>query len=173
MLTQNTVSFSCQSKQVSRCCIKFSTELTCQILTNQNIKIARRAWPTRDHYEKNQSDCTFLPVTAGWIFASEVPPRSVWNQNINSAAHKHNLFHMNFFKKIKLEPAIIWKLVTCQRITSKILDLDGSIPEPAIRSGDTGQRTPCFDSCQVITTLMCKMRKYECNIKLLLGSQTS
>ena len=36
----------------------------------------------------------------------------------------------------------------------KILDLDGSTPEPAIQSGDTGQRIPCFDSCQLITTLM-------------------
>ena len=34
----------------------------------------------------------------------------------------------------------------------KILDLDGSTPEPAIRSSDTGQRIPCFDSCQLITT---------------------
>ena len=36
----------------------------------------------------------------------------------------------------------------------KVLDLDGSTPEPAIRSGDTCQRIPCFDSCQLITTLM-------------------
>ena len=36
-LTQNCVSFSCQSKQVSRCCINFPHELTCQILTNQSI----------------------------------------------------------------------------------------------------------------------------------------
>ena len=36
----------------------------------------------------------------------------------------------------------------------KILDLDGSTPEPAIRSIDTGQRISCFDSCQLITTLM-------------------
>ena len=50
-----------------------------------------------------------------------------------------------------------WKLVTCQRITSKILDLDGSTPEPAIRSSDTGQRVPCFDSCQFIKTLMSNM----------------
>ena len=28
-------------------------------------------------------------------------------------------------------------------------------PEPAIRSGDTGQRIPCSDSCQLITALMC------------------
>ena len=37
----------------------------------------------------------------------------------------------------------------------KVLDLDGSTPEPAIRPGDTGQWIPCFDSCQLITTLMC------------------
>ena len=41
------------------------------------------------------------------------------NQNFNCAAHiKHNIFHMKE-NKIKLEPAIIWKLVTCQRIISK------------------------------------------------------
>ena len=32
--------------------------------------------------------------------------------------------------------------------------MDGSTPEPAVRSSDTGQRIPCFDSCQLITTLM-------------------
>ena len=37
----------------------------------------------------------------------------------------------------------------------KLLDLDGSTLEPAIPSGDTGQRIPCFDSCQLITALMC------------------
>ena len=58
-------------------------------------------------------------------------------------------------KKSKREPSIIWKRINCQRITSKILDLDGSTPEPAIRSGDTGQRIPCFDSCQLMTALMC------------------
>ena len=31
----------------------------------------------------------------------------------------------------------------------------GSTPEPAIRSGDSGQRIPCFDRCQLMTTLMC------------------
>ena len=36
----------------------------------------------------------------------------------------------------------------------KILQLDGSTPEPAIRSGNTGQRIPCFESCQLNTTLM-------------------
>ena len=37
----------------------------------------------------------------------------------------------------------------------KILELDGSTPEPAIRLGNTGQRIPCFDSCQLNTTSMC------------------
>ena len=36
-LTQ--VSFSCQSKQVSRCYINFPHELSCQVLTNQSIKL--------------------------------------------------------------------------------------------------------------------------------------
>ena len=30
----------------------------------------------------------------------------------------------------------------------KVLGLDGLTPEPAMRSSDTGQRIPCFDSCQ-------------------------
>ena len=51
----------------------------------------------------------------------------------------------------------------------KILDLDGLTPEPAIRSSDTGQRIPCFDSCQLITTLMCNT----CAISVFLCSQTS
>ena len=36
----------------------------------------------------------------------------------------------------------------------KTLDLDGSTPVPAIRSSDTCQRIPWFDSRQLITTLM-------------------
>ena len=84
-------------------------------------------------------------------------PRSVRNQHFKSAAHEHNLFHMHF-KKIELEPAIIWKVATCQRITSKTLELSGSIPEPAIRSGDTGQQKHYFDSCQLIKTWMYNIR---------------
>ena len=43
-------------------------------------------------------------------------------------------------KKIELELAIIGKVVTYQRITSKNLELSGPIPEPATLSGDDGQR---------------------------------
>ena len=32
----------------------------------------------------------------------------------------------------------------------KILDLDGSTPEPAIRPGDTGKQIPCFDTCSLL-----------------------
>ena len=49
-------------------------------------------------------------------------------------------FYFLCVKKIELEPAIIRKVVTCQRITSKNLELSGPIPEPAIQSGDDGQR---------------------------------
>ena len=36
----------------------------------------------------------------------------------------------------------------------KVLELSGSMPEPAIWSGDTGQRTHCLESCRLITTCM-------------------
>ena len=61
-LTKNSVSFNCQSKQVSRCCINFLHELTCQILTNHSIKIGRRAWPTRDYGEKSEKPLSSLLV---------------------------------------------------------------------------------------------------------------
>ena len=55
-----TLSASANRKQVSRCWIHFPHELTCQILTNQSIKIGRRAWPTRDHGKKRSSPPVFL-----------------------------------------------------------------------------------------------------------------
>ena len=66
-------------------------------------------------------------------------------------------------KKIKLEPAIISNSKLSADNFKKILDLDGSTPEPALRSGDTGQWVLCFDSCQLITTLDVQ---YVCNISL-------
>ena len=74
-----TLSASAISKQVSRRCINFLHELTCQILTNQNIKIGRRAWSTRDS-EKSQKRLPSLHVNvkAGWIFASEVSSKSTF-----------------------------------------------------------------------------------------------
>ena len=138
-----TLSASAIRKQVSRCWIHFPHELTCQILTNQSIKIKRRAWPTRDNGEKSQKRLPSLDEFSR--------PRSVWNPNFNGAAHEHNLFHMHF-KKIEREPAIIWKVAADN--FKKVIELSGSIPERAIRSGDNGQRIHCFDSCQLITTWM-------------------
>ena len=112
-----TLSASAIRKQVSRCCIHFPHELTCQILTSQSIKIRRRAWSTLRNGAKSQKRLLSLHVKAGWIFASATP-RWVWNQNFNGAAHEHNLFNMHL-KKIILEPATIWKVETCQRIISK------------------------------------------------------
>ena len=68
------------NKQFSRCCIIFSHELTCQILTNQSIKIGRRAWPTRDHGKIRSSPPVLLKKLAEFSL-----PKSVWNQNSNSA----------------------------------------------------------------------------------------
>ena len=49
----------------------------------------------------------------------------------------------------------------------EILDFDGSIPEPAIRLSDIGQQIPCFDSCQLIATLMSNM----CALSAVLPNQ--
>ena len=93
-------SFSCQNKQVSRSCINFPHEPTCQILTYQSIKIiGRRAWWTHDRGKKKSSPSVFLD---NWL-----------NFQVGPLWHKHNIFHMNL-KIYILEPAIIWKLVTCQ-----------------------------------------------------------
>ena len=90
-------------KQVSRCCINFPHELTRQILSNQSIKLGRRARPTRDHSENSQKR---LPKPAGFS-----PPRSV--------EIKILIVPLMNTTKNEFEPAIIWKVVTCQRIVSK------------------------------------------------------
>ena len=48
---------------------------TCDVF-NQSIKIALRAWPTREHGEKSQKQLSSLPVAADWIFASEISLKS-------------------------------------------------------------------------------------------------
>ena len=53
----------------------------------------------------------------------------------------------------------------------KTLELSGSITEPTIRSGDTGQKKHFFDSCQLIKTWMYNIRLHapklarKCDIK--------
>ena len=67
------------------------------------------AWP---RWEKSKATgLSSLPVKTGWILASEVSLKSTFFKKTQYISYE--------LKKNKLEPAIIWKLVTCQRITSK------------------------------------------------------
>ena len=68
-----------------------------------------------------------------------------------------DLFHM-LFKKIELEPAIIEKQQPVSGYLKKTLELSGSITEPAIGSGVTGQQKHYFDSCQLIKTWLYNIR---------------
>ena len=105
-------------------------------------KSVTNAWPW---WEKSK---------AGWIVASKVSLKS----KFKGAAHKHNIFHMNSKRK---------KLTACDHLKTsnlsadnfkKMVDLDGLTPEPAIRTGDTGQQIP-FLSIDHSTDV-----QYECNI---------
>ena len=106
--------------------------------------------------------CVYNYNAARSIFKNEWSCYTVIVQLMNTT------YFLCIFFKNELEPAIVWKLVTCQRITSK-----GTRPwwvksEPAIRSGDTCQWIPCFDSCQLVTTWMCNIRLHsdrKCEIK--------
>ena len=106
----DSVSFSCQSKQVSRCCLNFPHEDTCEILTNQSTKIGRRAWPWWEN-----SKATVFPARNSWL---NFRVRGPFKIKIWIVWHIKTTY-VTWIKKNKLEPAIIWKLVTCQRITSK------------------------------------------------------
>ena len=74
-------------------------------------------------------------------------------QLFKSAAHEHDLFYIHF-KKIELEPAIIWKVATCQRIPSK----NTRTQWVDTWARDTGQQKHYFDSCQLIKTCMYNIR---------------
>ena len=73
---------------------------------------------------------------------------------------KYNLFHLVSYElKKKLEPAIIWKLVTCQQITKKLIGrhLSPRYGQVILVSG-----------YPVLTADV----QYECSVSLL-GSQTT
>ena len=96
---------------------------------------------------KVKSNWHVYPACKNWLNLSF---RGQLEIKILIVRHISNTTCFIWIEKIKLEPAIIWKLVTCQLITSKILGLDGSTPEPAIRSGDTGQWDPGTQRGKVI-----------------------
>ena len=151
-MTQNSVSFSCQSKQLSRRCMNFRHELTCQILTNQSTKIGPRVWPTRDHGKKGSSRLYF--EKAAWIFASEVSLKSKsWQCGAMVTKTRHISYES--LEKIDLSLRSFETIILSADNFKKVLYFDGSTLEPTVWSSDTGQQISCFDSCQLITTLMC------------------
>ena len=115
---------------------------------NQSIKIGRRAWPTRDHGKKSSSRLYFKKL------AELSRPRSVWNQNPTSAGPTQHMWYETL-EKINLSLRSFETGNLSADNFKRILDFDGSTHEPAVQSGDMGERIPCFDSCQLITTLMC------------------
>ena len=143
-MTQNSVSFSCQGKQVSRCCITFPHELICQISTNQCIKMGRRARPW---WEKQLLTCLFKRA----VFSR---PKSVWNQNC--VAHKHILFPVHWKNWTWACDHLKTSNVSADNIKNR--ELDGSTTVPTIRSCDTVQRISCFESSQLATTWMYNIR---------------
>ena len=120
-----------------------------------SIKIGRRAWSTRWlWWEKWKA--SVLPACNSWLNFSlrgQLEIKILIVQPINTT------YFMWFKTKLNLSADNF----------KKILDLDGSTPEPVTRSGHTGQWITRFDSCKLITTLMSNM----CAISVFLCSQTS
>ena len=92
------------------------------------------------------------------------------NINRSSAPHKHSLFLMHL-QKIELEPAVIWKLVTCQRITSKNTQLLSSqydqvilvSGQPVLTAVNWSQHGCAVSGCPWAPKLLSVARK--CEIK--------
>ena len=93
------------SKQVSRCCINFPHELTCQILTNQSIKIGRRAWPTRDHGKKRSSPPVFLK---NWLNFRVRGQFEIKILIVQGHSDINTTYFIWIIGKNKLEPTINW-----------------------------------------------------------------
>ena len=124
-----------------------------QILTNYSVKIGREAWPTRDYGEKSEKHLSSLLAFLNNWLNFRVRGQFEIKMLIVLGHSDINTTYFIWIKKWACDHLKTSNLSADN--FKKILDLDGSTPEPAIRSGDTGQRIPCFDSCQLITTLMC------------------
>ena len=83
------------------------------------------------------------------------------------AIHGYTWHYMAIHGYTRLFWYISWyTLITLLKVPT---DLDGSTPEPVVRASDTFKRIPCFDSCQLITTLMfngCVHYQFSCALKL-------
>ena len=96
--------FSCQSKQLSRCCINFPHELTCQILTNQSIKIGHRAWPMLDHGKKRSSPPVFVKNWLNFRVWGQFEIKILIVRGHNDINTRYLIWIIG---KNKIEPAII------------------------------------------------------------------
>ena len=96
---KKSVSFSCQSKQLSRWCINFPQELTSQILT-KNIKIGRRTWQTRG--------LPRLYFLKNWLNFRVRGQFEIKILIVRGHSDINTTYFIWIIGKNKLEPAIIW-----------------------------------------------------------------
>ena len=143
-----------QSKQLSRCYINFPPEPICQILTNQSIKIDVQG----DHGKKRSSPPVFLK---NWLNFRDQFEIKILIVRGHSDINQNILYES--LEKINLSPR------SFETGNLSADNVKNAVPRwvdtwDAVWSGDTGQRIPCFESCQLITNW--------CAVSFLLGSQT-
>ena len=106
----------------------------------------------RDHGEKSEKHLSFPPVFLNnWLNSCVRGQFEIKMLIVLGHSDINPTFHMNFNKWAcnHLKP------VTCQRIPSKNTRPGWVDTWARDKVSETGQRIPCFDSCQLITTLMC------------------
>ena len=97
---KKSVSFSCQSKQLPRCCINFPQELTSQILT-KNIKLDVERDKRVAMMRKDLPRMYFLKNWLNFRVRGQFEIKILiarGHSDINQE-HKHNIFHKNHWKK--------------------------------------------------------------------------
>ena len=133
---------------------KFSAWTHLSNFDQSEHKIGRGAWSTRDYGEKSEKHLSFPPVFLNnWLNFRVWGHFEIKMLIVLGHSDINTKYFIRIFKKWACDHLKTSNLSADN--FKKILHLDGSTPEPAIRLGDTGMRIPCFDSCQLITTLMC------------------
>ena len=127
--------------------------------------------PASDVHERLKSNGSAIKITKRLLTINNKTKIIRWNIYRDNNFHSRRQILKCLWKSLFTASGCLLfsKMNSRQENRSKLKDLDESTPEPAIRSGDTGQRILCFDSCQLITTLMYNM----CAISVFLCSQTS
>ena len=103
------------------------------------------AWPW---WEKSKA--TVFPACNSWL---NFRVRGQFKVKIYTERHINTTYFIKKYKKTWACDHLKTSNLSADNFKN-ILDLDVPTPERAIRSSDTGQRIPCFHSCQLITTLM-------------------